>query len=447
MSFIGSFGAALARLDRRLSGGTPGYGVIPLSTQSAIELPNEAGGGSRLISHDDVVQSNPVVWGVWRKVLHTLATTGIVIEQQQRDGRWVKVHDHDIERVLSEPADGFGLVDTLSWLFNPYLVEGNGLLAKYREEPKGPPTSVLPLDWRYMSAWARPGGPVELWGTQQTGEQIPLVPSEVVHLTGYAPTFGAIGVSPLTALGTAVRVDNAASRILEAQYNNGLMFGGFLSFPKDLPLELIPDGDAMDAMKKRWQDAYGGVDNAFKVAILQGGLQYEKVSQSVADAELMKARDVSADDVYRGWGMRRSDFEDAGQGVTVEDRQRSLHRSLIPHAELAQSALNRQLVAPEAEWAGFRVRLDLSGLLRGTWREETEQASFAFTNGLISRNEARERIGYAPDDDPESNKLLRPHSQLAAAGEGRDNRTLPTSDRTQPGRDTPEIPDAGDGAG
>ena len=96
----------------------------------------------------------------------------------------------------------------------------------------------------------------------------------------------------------------------------------------------------MLAMKDAFMTSYGGVDNQFKVAVLKGGMDFKTFSMSVADSQVLDARSMVADDVYRAFGVRRSDFEDAGQGVQVEERNRSLHRSLIPHTRLLEQTLH-----------------------------------------------------------------------------------------------------------
>jgi hypothetical protein len=45
---------------------------------------------------------------------------------------------HQPRELLREPAPGKGLIDLLQWLFNPYLVEGNGLIAKFRGDGPAP---------------------------------------------------------------------------------------------------------------------------------------------------------------------------------------------------------------------------------------------------------------------------------------------------------------------
>lgn len=438
MTVLGSLAQALWRLDSRRTRVAGDQIVSALPTADSIVLAD--GRYQRLISYSQAVTESPIVYAVWSRLVQTLATTDIVIERRQADGRWEPEADTSLEMLLRRPAEGFGLVDCLQWFFNPYFVEGNALVAKYRERAGAAPSGLLPLDWRCVSAWSAGGPSVELWSTtQMAGRDVAISPGEVVHLSWDAPTAGPIGASPLGALTTAVRVADAANRALEAQYRHGLRLSGFLVYPTDTRPEDLPDDAGMEAMKTAFMNAYGGVDNQFKVAVLKGGMDFKTFSMSVADSQVLDARSMVADDVYRAFGVRRSDFEDAGQGVQVEERNRSLHRSLIPHARLLEQTLQRQLIDPEPEWRDLRVRFDASDLLRGTYREELEAAVHGYTNGLLSVTEARAQLGLAtPDDVPDADALHVPHAQLAPAS---DNRAAAPSDRSAPERGALPVPD------
>lgn len=439
MTLIGSLAQALARLDSRRGRTAISGDQVVSALPAADSIVLADGRYQRLVSYSQVATESPIVYAVWARLVQALSTTDVVIERRQADGSWEREADTSLERVLRQPADGFGLIDVLQWFYNPYFVEGNGLVVKYREYAGAEPSALLPLDWRYVSAWATYGSPVELWSTTQTGPERAINPSEVVHLSWDAPTAGPIGASPLGALTTAVRVADAANRALEAQYRQGLRLSGFLVYPSDTRPEDLPDDAGMEAMKTAFMNAYGGVDNQFKVAVLKGGMEFKTFAMTVADSQVLDARAMVADDVYRVFGVRRSDFEDAGQGVQVEERNRSLHRSLIPHARLLEQTLQRQLIDPEPAWQGLRVRFDASDLLRGTYREELEAAVHGFTNGLLTAREARQAIGLqtAPTV-PDADLLRVPHAQLAPAT---DNRAAAPSDRATPDRQALPAPD------
>ena len=54
-----------------------------------------------------------------------------------------------------------------------------------------------------------------------------------------------------------------------------------------------------------------------------------------------------------------------------------------------EQELNRRLFTRQERTAGFYVRFNLAGLLRGTPKERADFYHFAITDGWMSRNEAR----------------------------------------------------------
>ena len=261
MTVLGSLAQALARLDARRTTRISGNQIVTaLPAADSIVLSD--GRVQRLISYADAVAESPVVFAIWARIVQTLATTDIVVETKKDNGTWGPAADTSLEQLLREPAEGFGLVDVLQWFFNPYLVEGNGLVAKYRDHAKATPSALLPLDWRHVSAWATYGGPVELWSTTQTGQERGINPSEVVHLSWDAPTSGPIGLSPLRSLTTAVRVTvtrPAPGRLHPGGQKDRTRVGGLGVRPVD---DL--QGDAVFAIHQRRQPGPGGAKGLFR---------------------------------------------------------------------------------------------------------------------------------------------------------------------------------------
>jgi HK97 family phage portal protein len=447
VTILSSLSNALATADRGLTAlrrAADGYSspmLVPIPANQPVELSGE----NRVVSYADSVATYPTIFAVWSKLLRNLATTDLGVYEDPGGGKQPKrVYDTSLEELLRRPAPGKGLVDLLQWLFNPYLVEGNGLIAKYRGDGEAkPPTNLIPLDWRYMSAMATPGGPVRFWISYQIGEARVIDPTEVVHLAWHSPNGWTIGTSPLRSLGTAIRIDDAAQRFQNSSFDNAARPSGALVIPKDArttPEERAEMRAAVEAQHK-------GIDNAFKIAVLSGGMDWKPMSFSAAEAQLIDTRRAAHDDVCIAYDVKHSVIaEHTGAGTapktTVAEILRDFHRSLRPHATLAEQVIQRQLIDPEPEWADANlcVRFDFSDLLRGTYREEVEISVHGYTNGVFSEDEARGRLDLKIQDTPESRVPHVPHAQLQPAPDGR---TLPPSTETDPSRETRTTPPAG----
>ncbi|MDP2712300.1 MAG: phage portal protein [Solirubrobacteraceae bacterium] len=437
MTILSALSTALDAADRAIAtrraagaGGNRAGGPWPLTVPVPHDQPVQLSGENRLITYADSVATIPVIFGVWSKILRALTTTELgVYRTLPGTDKLERVHGTNLEELLHKPGPRKGLVDLLQWWFNPYLVEGNGITAKFREGGPGTlPTNLIPLDWRYMSALAVPGGPVEQWISYQIGEPRAIDPTEVVHLAWCSPNGSEIGPSPLRALGTSIKLDDAAQRYQSASFDNGSRPSGAMVLPKDAATSPDERAEMREEVKKLHQ----GVDNAFRLAVLFGGIEWRPMSFSAVEAELMGTRDVVRDEVMIAYDMRRGALIEPKTPVKglLDDVLRDFERSLTVHTTLLQNVIQRQLIDPEPEWASERyvTRFDLSRLVRGTYRQELESATYSYVNGLTARDESRDRVDL-PAVDPPGTKPLVPHAQLQP---GRDGRTLPPSDETDP---------------
>lgn len=408
-----------------------------------LAVPIGGGGGSvdlidegTTISYADAVEDHPVLFALHGKLVRELSTLGVGVYRRDRDqhqvptGRLLRVHGTSLEQLLNEPAPGLGLVDLLQWTFGPGLVEGNSLTGKYRGDgADAAPSNLLPLDWRFMSAFARPGSPVEYWLSSHLGFADPriLEPSEVVHTAWRAPSHGALGVSLCRPLTRTVRLEDSARRFLQAHLRNGARPAGALMTDQKLELS------ERTMMREEVNRTHGGVDKAFRIAILDGGLQWVPLSFSAADAQLDQSRLRSREECCVVFDVRWSQVADPASGIVDPAAQaRDLHRTLRPWTVLASSAWQRQLVDPEPEWASedLVVRFDFRELLRGSPQEEANRATHLFTSGLTARDEGRDDLGLQPIGRPQDLVPLDPHAQLKPGGDRatQDGRTLPPSD-------------------
>lgn len=377
------------------------------------------------ISYAAAIADHPALWAVYHKLVRELSTLGLGVYRRQRDehgavtGRLTRVHGTSLEQVLHEPAPGLGLVDLLQWTFGPCFAEGNALIGKYRGNGSAAPTGLLPLDWRYMSAFARPGGPVEAWLSSHLGfgEPRELKLSEVVHTAWRAPSAGAVGVSPLRPLLRTVRLEDAARRFLRAHLRNGARPAGALMTEEKL------DGAKRTALRTEVNRTHGGVDNAFRIAILGDGLKWQPLSFSAADAQLDESRLRSREEMCVVYDVRWSQISDPAAGGSVLDAgalARDLHRTLRPWALMASSAWQRQLVDTEPEWRDddLVIRFDFRELLRGSPQEEANRATHLYVNGVTALDETRDDLGLPPTGREEDKLPRTPYAQLEPGDPG-----------------------------
>jgi HK97 family phage portal protein len=105
----------------------------------------------------------------------------------------------------------------------------------------------------------------------------PIAPEDMIHVKLPNPNDPLEGMGwgmPPLAIAQSADVDNEITRFLKLFFQNGAMPLGLLKF--DVPLE---DED-MAAVKRRWSDIYGGVDNWSEVGVLDQGGEYQRIGSN-----------------------------------------------------------------------------------------------------------------------------------------------------------------------
>lgn len=290
------------------------------------------------------------------------------------------------------------------WAFMPLLTHGNSLIAKYRADPEGPPTALIPVLWPFVEAYASPGAPVEWWATMQTGERRWIAVEDTIHFSWESP-LGEIGTSPLEQLGTTIRLEDAAQRYQTANFKNSVRPSGAVQLPEGVVL----DKDIRAEMRADLDRLYAGVDNTGRPVLLPGGAKWEAMSSTAAEAELISQRKLSREEiamVYELPGPLIGDLEH-GTYSNVAELNKQLYKTVLrPWLTLVEETIQAQLIDPEPEWQDLFVEFDMSEQLKGDPVELSNALKTQVETGLMSRNEGRKFLNLPRDPNPQADQLF-----------------------------------------
>lgn len=424
------YGPKPAQVLRNGSPSTLAQGSQPFLPQGRSVQLNA--GGLRTVSYVHIYRTQPWVGRACRFTaeqfarlpLHLFRYLDAAGETRERDRR------HDAARLLSHPRPrqtGFHL----RWDIGLSLtVHGNYVGWKRRARPGRPPYELWTLDWRVLDP-IMDGGRVLAW--RYLGEGVPglergdiILVEDTLHLAYGAPGGGDIGVSPLEQLGVTVRSEDALQRYSEAAMRNGTRFGvAVILEPKVKADDVVRHG-----IREEIADAHGGVDNAFRPAILGGGITDIKPlgDQTAQEAELIEQRKVNRDEIAGVIGL-----PGAVIGILDEVKYSSLkelHRmlyvtSLGGSLGLAQEGLQAQLLDEEPVWRRDDRFLEfmLDVVLKGDARERWETYKIGVDFGGLVLNDIRRLENLKPYKDPRAEEPMiaannvRPLSAIGVNGD------------------------------
>jgi HK97 family phage portal protein len=142
------------------------------------------------------------------------------------------------------------------------------------------------------------------------------------------------------------------------------------------------------------------------VAILPQGLDFQSISISPEDAQLLESRQYDVISICRYFNvspLKVFDYSHMSYSSLEQVSLSYLQDSVLPYTQLIEDELNRKIFKP-SETGKYFIDYDYTSLLQGDKKAEAEYYRTLLTNGILSPNEVREKLGYAPVDDDALNK-------------------------------------------
>lgn len=387
--------------------------------------------GARVVSFEQIVESQPAVNAAVNKLLRQIATLPLRAFKDDSQGKPIRAKGHAVEQLVTRPLPRRSGLNFKQWMARGPLVHGNSLLAKYRADgARRPPTHVLPLRWPYIGAYAAAGGPVEHWTTTQLGDTRELPVEESLHF-GWESGYGELGISPLSTLGVVVALEDAAQRFQQSMFRNGARPSGLVVLPpgaKDEDIEEVKTGI---------RSLHEGVDNFYRVALATGGADWKPLSFDANEAQLIEQRRVNREEIAMVYDVPPPLLGDLEHGTysNVTELHRMLYVTVLrPWLTFFEETLQAQLIDPEPEWEqeGVFLRFDLSEVLRGDRTEQIAAVASAFTNGLLTLNQSLEELGMPTSTDEWADRHFIPSNNMQPLGAGIRPSALPAPPRDMP---------------
>ena len=227
--------------------------------------------------------------------------------------------------------------------------------------------------------------------------------SEVKHMKLYNPLDDYYGLSPLMAAATDIDNHNAINTHNISLLNNGARPSGAIVFKpandRGLPIQLT-DGQRQQLMDDL-NVKYSGAANAGRPLLLEGDFDWREMGLSPKDMDFLQQRNMAAKDIALCFGVPSQliGIPDAQTYANVQEARLALYEeTIMPLARRVESDLNEWLSPMYGD--DIRIEYDFEAVPAMTERRRRiyENVTQAVREGIISRNEARERLGLEPID-------------------------------------------------
>lgn len=352
----------------------------------------------------ELYRTQPWVYTVVNKLARGIARLPLRTYRIDGDGNREEVPSSVPAKLIRNPYTRAGRFALIEFIIGQLCVFGNATLVKYRGGQGQTPAELWPMPFHRVNIVTGADTPISayVWNGLDVsgggGARKVFVPDDIVHFSWFHPEGRPWGVSPLEALATTLALEEAGQRYSIASFMNNARPSSFITSEKLL------NKDQREALRAEIDAAYGGVDNAFKVALLDNGLDWKPIAHSARDSSLVELRQLSREEVCAVFDVPPPmvGILDNATYSNIEEQHLMLYQTTIaPILAMVEDIFNVQLVSEEAAWDGYFVEFDMNEVVRGSLTERSQAYARLLASGVYTPNGLRKLENLPPIGDPD----------------------------------------------
>ncbi|KKL89767.1 hypothetical protein LCGC14_1911400 [marine sediment metagenome] len=319
-------------------------------------------------------------------------------------GERERVREGPLADLLARPFEGGSPFDFKSAIIGNLCLYGNAIAVKMRPRPGQPPAELLPPAWGFWTIQPGTNRRVDwYWFNSLGGQRIPFRPEEVIHWKYWAPGRGLEGISPLEPLKDTIKLEDAARRTVISSYEHGARPVGGYSVPGTLKEETAL------RLREQLNETYGGVDNAYKILLMEGGAKWESMSHSLVDSDVIPTMKLTREEAAAVFDIPPPivGILDRATFSNITEQHLMLYMDTMgPPLTMFEETLQVQLIDQEPQMAGQFVEFELAEVLKGDVQKRYDAYNKA--QWWMTPNEVRARENLPPKDDLDADSLHTP---------------------------------------
>lgn len=363
----------------------------------------------------DTVLTYSTVFRCISLIASDIAKMRIRLVQKDENGIWTEVVNAAHSPVLRKPNTFQTRIQFYTNWMESKLIHGNTYIYKHKDN-RGIVTRLCVLDPTRVKVLVAPDGEVfyQLMRddlSSQHDDDLTLPASEIIHdrwNTVYHPL---VGTSPIYACGLAavqgIRIQSNSANF----FGNGAKPSGIIKAVGKIAPE------AAQELRTYWNANYSG-ENAGKTAVLADGLEYQPLSVSASDSQLIEQLKWSAETVCSVFGVPAYKVgvgqAPAYNNIEAMDAQ-YYAQCLQVHIENIELCLDEGLGLDDPKDGKILgVEFDLDDLLRMDTATQIDALSKAVGGSIMTPNAALKKMNQSPVPGGDTIYMQQQNYSLAA---------------------------------
>lgn len=210
---------------------------------------------------------------------------------------------------------------------------------------------------------------------------------------------GRKGIGMLDMAKSVINTDLNAQKYAGKFYKQGARPSGVIEVPTSL------NAENKEKVRKAFEKAVGGMDNAFRVAVMDLGMKYTQLGISQRDAQFIESREFTVEEVARFTGVPLHKMQSGKQSYESNQAQKIEYvtDTLRPKVIQWEEEMRYKLILPRERLKKY-YRMNLAAEMRGD--DDVRSRFYQRMVGYSAMTPNEVRRYEELEDDPNGNVLL-----------------------------------------
>lgn len=340
---------------------------------------------------NETVLSYYAVFSCITLIASDISKMSFSVQAKESNGVWKDISDPSVEKLLNKPNQFQNSIQFKETWMNSKLSRGNTYVMKIRNT-SGEITELRILDPDKVTPLVADDGSVfyQISPDQISGlpAQVTVPAREIIHDRFNCLFHPLLGVSPIYACGLAAMQGKHIQESSAFFFKNGGKPGGVITIPGSVSEEKARE------IKANWDTGYTG-ENAGKTGLLSGGAQYQTISMTAVDAQMVEQQKLSAEMVCSAFHVPA--YKVGVGSMPTSDNVEALEQQYYSQCLQVLIESNEALLKDAFDFnSNKRIELDIGALLRMDSERRIKSLGEGVKATIITPNEARKRENLPP---------------------------------------------------
>jgi len=335
------------------------------------------------VNHETALQAS-VSLACARKIADGCSQVPLKIFQSRQDGGSDIARDHPVYKVLHDSPNEWQTSYEWREMMLLHLVFAGNAYSLITRGRNGQVVELLPLDPSDITVEQDDFKIV--YKITRNGQKTLVDNDNILHLRGLSWN-GHTGLDGVNLAREAIGLELATEAHGSKMFSNGATIPGVVSTDQTLTKEQL------DTLKASFKSAQQGLENAWRVLVLYGGLKYQSVASNNDQAQFLETRGFQVEEVCRHFNVMPIMVGHSDKASTYASAEQMflahVVHTLEPWYARLEQAFNKQLLTKEDQEAGYYTKFIDNGLLRGSHKDRADYYTKMFNIAALNPNEIR----------------------------------------------------------